>query len=102
MSSNQPLRTLLAASERESAAVPTRKRMVLKKGASLALAREWVIGEVIGVGGFGRVYAVTSDDEEAVAKLVPKDPGGRSRTPLHRSWGRPQCGPDHRQRRDSE
>jgi hypothetical protein len=26
-------------------------------------------------GGFGRVYAVTSDGEEAVAKLVPKDRG---------------------------
>jgi len=65
----------LAANERESAAVPTRKRMVMKKGARLALAREWVVGEVIGAGGFGRVYAVTSDGEEAVAKLVPKDPG---------------------------
>ncbi len=55
--------------------MPTRKRMVMKKGARLALAREWAVGEVIGAGGFGRVYAVTSDGEEAVAKLVPKDPG---------------------------
>lgn len=55
--------------------MPTRKQMVIKKGAKLALAREWVVGEVVGVGGFGRVYAVISDGEEAVAKLVPKDPG---------------------------
>jgi serine/threonine-protein kinase len=48
--------------------------MVMKKGTRLALAREWTVGEVIGAGGFGRVYAVTSDGEEAVAKLVPKDP----------------------------
>jgi hypothetical protein len=41
--------------------VPTRKQIVIKKGARLALAREWVVGEVIGAGGFGRVYAVVSD-----------------------------------------
>jgi serine/threonine-protein kinase len=40
-----------------------------------ALSSEWVFGEVIRAGGFGRVYAVTSDGEDAVAKLVPKDPG---------------------------
>jgi hypothetical protein len=35
--------------------------MVIKKGARLACAREWVVGEVIGAGGFGRVYGVVSD-----------------------------------------
>lgn len=55
--------------------MPTRKRTAMKKGARLTLARKWVVGEMIGAGGFGRVYAVTSDGEEAVAKLVPKDPG---------------------------
>ncbi len=34
-----------------------------------------IVGEEIGAGGFGRVYAVTSGGEEAVAKLIPKDPG---------------------------
>jgi serine/threonine-protein kinase len=33
------------------------------------------VGDQIGAGGFGRVYRVTSDDREAVAKFIPKDPG---------------------------
>jgi hypothetical protein len=37
--------------------------------------REWLVGERIGGGGFGQVYAVTSNDTEAVAKLVPKESG---------------------------
>ncbi len=41
----------------------------------LSLNREWTVGDEIGAGGFGRVYAVTSDESQAVAKLVPKDPG---------------------------
>jgi hypothetical protein len=41
----------------------------------LQLGQEWVLGERIGGGGFGQVYAAKSDDCEAVAKLVPKDPG---------------------------
>jgi serine/threonine protein kinase len=41
----------------------------------LQLGQEWVLGERIGGGGFGQVYAAKSDDREAVAKLVPKDPG---------------------------
>ena len=47
----------------------------MKKGTKLKLACEWVVGDEIGAGGFGRVYGVTSDGDEAVAKLVPKDPG---------------------------
>lgn len=42
---------------------------------TLRLRQEWVIGEQIGDGGFGRVYAAKSADREAVAKLVPKVPG---------------------------
>jgi eukaryotic-like serine/threonine-protein kinase len=43
-------------------------------------AREWDLGERIGGGGFGQVYAVTSPDPAvgpAVAKLVPKAPGAQ-------------------------
>lgn len=47
----------------------------MKKGTKLTLAREWTVGEAIGAGGFGRVYVVSSDGDQAVAKLVPKDPG---------------------------
>lgn len=37
---------------------------------------EWVLGERIGSGGFGQVYAAkSSEHESAVAKLVPKAPG---------------------------
>jgi serine/threonine protein kinase len=39
--------------------------------------RTWTLGESLGSGGFGRVYAATLDGEEAVAKLVPKDPGAQ-------------------------
>jgi|SRR6266540_2213507 len=41
----------------------------------LQLGQEWVLGERIDGGGFGQVYAAKSNDREAVAKLVPKDPG---------------------------
>jgi len=42
-------------------------------------ARQWTLGEPIGSGGFGQVYAATSNDrKEAVVKLVPKR-GGASR-----------------------
>jgi serine/threonine protein kinase len=41
----------------------------------IRLKREWTLGEGIGGGGFGNVYAVTSDGERAVIKLVPKTPG---------------------------
>lgn len=46
-----------------------------RKGTRLKLDREWIVGEQICAGGFGRVYAVTSGGDEAVAKFVPKDPG---------------------------
>lgn len=44
-------------------------------GAVIALSREWILGEQIGRGGFGRVFAASSGDKQAVVKLVPKDPG---------------------------
>jgi hypothetical protein len=36
--------------------------------------RAWTLGDTLGSGGFGRVYIAASDGEEAVAKVVPKDP----------------------------
>ena len=44
-------------------------------GTQLRLDRTWTMGDRIAGGGFGQVYVVTSDDGEAVAKLVPKAPG---------------------------
>jgi eukaryotic-like serine/threonine-protein kinase len=43
----------------------------------LKFTREWILGDRIGGGGFGQVYAATSADGEttAVVKLVPKAPG---------------------------
>jgi serine/threonine protein kinase len=41
----------------------------------LELTRTWSVGERIGGGGFGQVYAVTSDDTVAVAKFIPKEHG---------------------------
>lgn len=42
----------------------------------LQLQQLWTLGEPIGAGGFGQVYAATSAaGETAVAKLVPKAPG---------------------------
>ena len=44
----------------------------------LKLGREWTLGERIGGGGFGEVYAArASDCDSAVAKLVPKAPGAQ-------------------------
>ena len=37
----------------------------------------WTLGESIGSGGFGRVYVATANGQEAVVKLVPKDPGAQ-------------------------
>jgi serine/threonine-protein kinase len=46
------------------------------KGLRLQLGREYVIGDRIGGGGFGQVFAASSSDDEAVAaKFVPKAPG---------------------------
>jgi eukaryotic-like serine/threonine-protein kinase len=45
------------------------------KGERLILTREWVVGDRVGEGGFGRVFALLGGDSEAVAKFVPKAPG---------------------------
>lgn len=40
------------------------------------LRRRWHLGAEFKSGGFGRIYAVQSEArEEAVAKLIPKEPG---------------------------
>lgn len=39
--------------------------------------RTWVLSDSIGSGGFGRVYIASCEGEEAVIKLVPKDPGAQ-------------------------
>jgi serine/threonine-protein kinase len=57
------------------ATTSSRRARKVKRGTKLELSREWTIGAEIGAGGFGRVYSVTDNGEEAVAKLVPKDPG---------------------------
>lgn len=49
--------------------------MAVISGDELFLGRRWVVGERIGAGGFGQVFAVTSGDNLAVAKFVPKAPG---------------------------
>jgi hypothetical protein len=42
----------------------------------IRLNREWLLGDRIGAGGFGQVYAATAvDGEAAVVKLIPKTPG---------------------------
>src|SRR6266536_5089369 len=42
----------------------------------LQLKQEWTLGDRIGAGGFGKVFAARSKaGDEAVAKLVPKAPG---------------------------
>jgi serine/threonine-protein kinase len=46
------------------------------QGETLHLGKDWLIGEYIGGGGFGRVWAVTdADGAEGAAKLIPKMPG---------------------------
>jgi len=45
------------------------------KGEQLKLGREWIVGDLLGGGGFGRVFSVSADGEEAAAKFVPKAPG---------------------------
>jgi serine/threonine-protein kinase len=50
--------------------------MVRSSPNRLKLTREWVLGNRIGGGGFGQVYAAKSaEGETAVVKLVPKAPG---------------------------
>jgi hypothetical protein len=53
----------------------SRKPSPPKKGTVIKLSREWRLGDQIGQGGFGRVFAASSGGTEAVVKLVPKDPG---------------------------
>ncbi|MGQ5696318.1 serine/threonine-protein kinase [Rhodococcus erythropolis] len=46
------------------------------EGAQIQLGQRWTIGDRIGSGGFGQVFAVRGDDGgEAVAKFVPQVPG---------------------------
>ena len=45
------------------------------KGTIIKLSCDWTLGDQIGQGGFGKVFAASSGDTEAVVKLVPKDPG---------------------------
>jgi hypothetical protein len=37
--------------------------------------RQWKLGDQFGSGGFGEIYDAVSDGQDAVIKLVPKDPG---------------------------
>ena len=41
----------------------------------IRLKNEWEVGELIGSGGFGRVYRAVSGDRECALKIVPKLPG---------------------------
>ena len=41
----------------------------------IKLKREWSLSDKIGGGGFGQVFAASSNGEDAVIKLVPKAPG---------------------------
>ncbi len=44
----------------------------------LQLQQVWTLGERIGAGGFGQVFAVVSAvGQKAVAKLIPKSPGAQ-------------------------
>lgn len=44
-------------------------------GEVLDLRQRWTVGELIGMGGFGRVYALENSASPSVAKFVPKVPG---------------------------
>ena len=41
----------------------------------ISLRERWLLGERIGGGGFANVYAARCGEREAVAKLIPKEPG---------------------------
>lgn len=45
------------------------------KGTSVNLSSQWTVGDLLGSGGYGRVYELAGGDEPAVAKFVPKAPG---------------------------
>lgn len=44
-------------------------------GEGLELQQSWVVGESVGSGGFGHVYALEGDGPPSVTKFVPKAPG---------------------------
>jgi serine/threonine protein kinase len=45
------------------------------QGTTIKLGREWLIGEPLGSGGFGRVWEATSGGIHGAAKFIPKAPG---------------------------
>ncbi|MBF6259951.1 serine/threonine protein kinase [Nocardia farcinica] len=47
------------------------------KGQQVQLSTDWLVGERIGEGGFGRVYLAVGGGREAVIKFVPKVPGAQ-------------------------
>ncbi|SFK51101.1 serine/threonine protein kinase [Geodermatophilus ruber] len=50
--------------------------MLIGSGDVIQLSRRWALGEQLGKGGFGRVFAATAEDRTSAAvKLVPKEPG---------------------------
>jgi eukaryotic-like serine/threonine-protein kinase len=55
--------------------------MILMQGTMLQLNKLWKIGERLGVGGFGQVYAATCDGVDAAVKFVRKLPGGKQSGP---------------------
>jgi serine/threonine-protein kinase len=51
--------------------------MLLMQGTTIHLSKPWRLGERIGEGGFGEVYAAMTDDIRAAVKVVPKAPGAQ-------------------------
>jgi eukaryotic-like serine/threonine-protein kinase len=51
--------------------------MILMQRTTLQLGKTWKIGERLGGGSFGQVYAATCDGEQAAVKFVDKLPGAR-------------------------
>jgi hypothetical protein len=51
--------------------------MILMQGTTIQLGKPWTLGERIGEGGFGEVYAATTNGLSAAVKLVPKAPGAQ-------------------------
>ena len=58
------------------------------------LSQRWHLGEELGAGGFGQVYlAHSEDDEAAVVKLIPKDPGAHRELLFEEIAGTPNVVP---------